>query len=127
MHANRIENRLRFFLSAAGLGLLACGQQTPAPSPAREAASQQRELRAPATLADYWADRASFKLARTYTLTNTGWPYGFGAGAHITPSGGAWYLFSRQLVDLRGGGRPAYCTADYLGTEVRRSTDGGVT
>lgn len=80
----------------------------------------------PATLADWWAGHARWKLVRTYTLANTGWPYGYGAGAHITIANGVWYLFSRRI----DGSVPPYCQSQMtttLSTEVRASMDEGVT
>src|SRR5262249_40958805 len=80
----------------------------------------------PATLDDYWNGRARWSLLRSYTLANTGWPYGYGAGAHITIVGGAWYLFGRFVE----GPAPSYCQSlgtVALGTQVRKSTDKGVT
>jgi hypothetical protein len=81
----------------------------------------------PAKLSDWWAGRARWRLDRTYTLATTGWPYGYGAGAHITIAGGAWYLFSRRIAT---SALPSYCPSGLgkqLSTEVRKSTDRGVT
>jgi hypothetical protein len=77
-----------------------------------------------AMLADYWAGHAAWKLVRKYTLANTGWPYGYGAGAHITPAGHDWYLFGRKLQASAAAG----CSlTPALTTQVRKSSDKGVT
>ncbi|GAC1393315.1 MAG: hypothetical protein NVSMB47_00400 [Polyangiales bacterium] len=96
-------------------------------SPADVAADALPSLPAPGTLADYWAGAAAWKLRRALTLSGTGWPYGYGAGAHVEVVDGHWYLFSRQL---HGADKPAYCaglTDITFSTEVRRSDDQGKT
>jgi hypothetical protein len=77
----------------------------------------------PATLADYWQGGARWELVRRYTLAGTGWPYGYGAGAHLTIVNGTWYLFSRTIH----WGDSCGAMTDRLGTAVRTSTDRGVT
>jgi hypothetical protein len=80
----------------------------------------------PATLDDFWNGRASWKFLRGWTLATTGWTYGYAAGAHLEVRGDTWYLFGRKV---HWGEHFADCTffPDALGTEVRRSTDKGVT
>lgn len=78
---------------------------------------------AAATMNDYWQGKAEWKLVNKLTIGNTGWDYGYGAGAHINIVGNNWYLFGRKVAGAQGScpyGIPA-------GTEVRKSTDGGLT
>lgn len=78
----------------------------------------------PPTLSDYWAERAAWRLVRRYTVAATGWQPGYEAGAHLEVIGDAWYLFSRVVVPDPGG--CAFGGAR-LGTQVRRSSDQGIT
>jgi len=80
----------------------------------------------PATLDDYWQGKAAWKFLRKLTLANTGWSYGYGAGAHLEIVNGVWYLFSRKV---NWGDKPNYCSFmnETLGTEVRKSLDKGET
>lgn len=78
----------------------------------------------PLHLDELWNQQARWRLERSLTLASTGWPYGYGAGAHVEVVSGTWYLFSRR-VDW--GSTPSYCTSETLETEVRRSTDQGRT
>jgi len=78
---------------------------------------------APATLDDFWQGRARWELVRRYTLAGTGWPYGYGAGAHLTIVDDTWHLFSRTIH----WGDACGAMTDRLGTAVRTSTDRGVT
>ena len=77
-------------------------------------------------MADFWAGTARWEFQRKMTLASTGWPYGFAAGVHIEIHEGVWYLFTRKV---HWGLQPPHCDFihDALGTEVRSSTDGGVT
>jgi len=77
-----------------------------------------------ATLADYWAGNAAWHFEFALTLENTGWPYGYGAGAHLEVHDGAWYLFGRRVG---WGVHPPQCPFEPLTTEVRRSIDHGET
>lgn len=79
------------------------------------------------TLAEYWSGAARWTLQRSLTLAGTGWPYGYGAGAHVEAVDGVWYLFSRQV---HFSDKPAACagkTDITFSTEVRRSDDEGAT
>lgn len=74
------------------------------------------------TINDYWNGKAEWKLTNKLTLQNTGWSYGFGAGAHVEIVGDNWYLFSRKIYDP-----PPECGPEKLGTTVRKSSDQGKT
>lgn len=74
-----------------------------------------------ATLGDYWRGRAAWRLVRLYPLLPGG-PWG--EGAHIFVHGGDWYLFSRKRGDTPPRGCPN--GVDWMGTEVRRSSDRGL-
>lgn len=67
-------------------------------SPGPDAAPDAEAGPPPASLNDYWNGRARWRLDRGLTLAATGWPYGYGAGAHITVTKDAWYLFGRKLA-----------------------------
>lgn len=80
---------------------------------------------AAATMNDFWQGKAEWKLVNKITIGETGWDYGFQAGAHITPVGNTWYLFGRKYwpkggVNCAGAAAPS-------GTVVRKSTDQGKT
>lgn len=79
---------------------------------------------ASASLSDYWQGKADWKLINKFTLANTGWDYGYGAGAHINIVGNNWYLFGRKYWWNQGTDCPG---GQAMGTVVRKSTDGGLT
>jgi hypothetical protein len=81
---------------------------------------QARRPAAPPTLADLWTGRASLVLAHRWSAAGLGQPEPY-SGAQLEIAGRDWYLFNRVHPGATCAGR----SIAQLGTQVRRSTDGG--
>ncbi|MBB6674573.1 hypothetical protein [Cohnella nanjingensis] len=94
----------------------------PTPDPLPQGSSSGSGI--PASMDDYWNGRAEWSFFRKDTNASTG-VRGYYAGASVrVMKDGTWYLFNRKAVkdpSIQCG------TGDVLETQVRKSTDKGVT
>lgn len=79
----------------------------------------------PPGLADLWSGEATLVLAKKWTSQGLGSPGQGAYGAHVEVVGGTWYLFNRFTTDQHCAGQGA--DVRQMGTQVRASTDEGVT